>query len=495
MRPMLVFDGRAAGTTAARVYTLSPYGYSQLGNDLGTQELALSANNRSFHRGRVVQHQDTVYVLHQRTIKRLNSNGTWSNILTLPNYYTDTGRAGDEQMIMHLCNVGGTYYLAVMYNSSSTVIDTTGYMMALSYNLSTNTYSATSTTALSLSSGGSASNPRNWAFGESVFFNGVIYVPHYGTAYGIVAYNVASVTLSLLDNAIAIGSPTTAPTASLCIWNNELWLAHYDDGTVALQLRKLVGSSFVSQIASVTGGTVAWSTGVSKPCCWTDGTYLYIFALRATGAWDLWQINSSLVATNITSTVISGFTGQDLDSRWRCVVDQHTNPTNPDIYLLYFGDATAGGTIAFYKWNGPSSQMSYLGNAGSAWSVMHIANPMLGGGEMMYSLGEPHIVIEGSPSNTSTPGNCRISYRIYESSLFPSGTPAEVNMYFHPDLGPPTSRCLLTNPSVGTMANNYTITGVTAGSGTLYTVDWRAAANGVNNGDGVTLVASVSGIL
>lgn len=496
MRPILVYDGRSENV--ARVYAVSPQESIQIGDSIGSLETARTTITRNYYKGKVVQYKNTIFALHQRALKRLNENGTWSTVFSLPNYYTGTG-TNDDSTCMILCTIDGIDYLAFVYPSNSSVADTISYAMGCTYNLSTNIVTQSLRNVANVATTGSSSNPINWVFTEAIYFNGSVYIVYAaaGTSYyGVITYNVVAAQIAILDSqAYVMGSTTTAPTASLCIWNNGLWLAYYNTGTVALVLKKLIGNNFVTQVASVTGGTVAWSTGISKPHAFTDGTHLYIFALRATGTWNLYKVQSDLTTSDITSSVIPGFTNQDLDSRFRAILDSHTDPTNPTIYFAYIPDATIASVINFYRWNGESSQITYEGSAGNGAYYVFIENPLNGGGELMYKQDEPNIHIDGPLESADATGCCTINFRLYESTVFPSGSQATVNFYYGSGVARPTNRCLLTNPSAGTMIDNYTIGDLTVTSGTLYTVDWLRESNGVTAGSAVSLMAQMSGVV
>jgi hypothetical protein len=496
MRPILCFQPHDTGDTEANAYTLSPFGMTRLGNSLGADESLKTLTTRCSFRGRIVQYQNTVYVLYNRSIRKMESDGTWTTVVSLSSWYASTGQV-DTTATMHLVQIDGDYFLACIYPSSASVASTTSYVMGAKYNLQTGVTSYTATNTALVGSGGAGANPSAFGCSESIEFNGSIYWSLVsGAGNAIVVYSVASNSISSTNTSLPVGSSGTGPTISMCIYNNELWMLAYTSGTVALVLYKLIGTTFVSQVASITGGTVAWSTGVSKPLLFTDGTNLYAFALRATGAWNAFQITSSLAVTDITSSVLSTFTGQDLDSKFRVIIDQHQTPSNPEIILMFSGDVTATGPISFYRWNGASSTPTFIGSAGSSHYTLSVGNPLNGGGELMYTLGEPHIQIEGSLEETSTPGNTRISFRIYESSQFPAGTPVHVKMFFDSDGEVASTPCRLTNPQPsGSMFDSYTVYGIVATSGQLYTVDWRAAADGISDGDGALLVAQVSGVL
>lgn len=494
MRPILVYDGYSTSSpSGAKAYYMGVTSYTQLGNNIGVCDLGTFAGNaaRVSRRCNIVQYQSSIYVLHNRAIKKMNSDGTWSTLASLSNAYT----AIDFLNQMMMVNVGGNYYLAGIYASSSSGGVST-YIRGFTYNLQTGDLTISGEVIIS-SSGGSSGSPTAQAVGGIYYYDSALYILWgNGTSNGtqIVTYNILAASLTLGNTYSFNLSAGGQPTADMCIFNGELYLCAYNTGTVAFLLYKLVGGVFIN-IATIASAS-AWSAGRSKPCIFTDGISIFTVALLNTGTWKMYKTTSSLVTTDITANTISGFTSQDVDSRFKAVVDQHANPTNPDIILIYQADTAVGNINRFYKFNGELLPLDYLGSSGEAGATISIANSKEGGGEMMYVLNEPNIQIEGQITESSTPGNSKIPFRIYETTSIPSGTPVEVRFYFTRTRGTPVTPCTLANPSPsGTIVDNNILRGIIAGSGQLYYVDWRSALDNVVGGTVATVVPFMSGIL
>lgn len=495
MRPLLVYDGYATG--GARAYSMGVSSYTQIGdiigsNDNGTIGGVSVGDERSLRGDEICQIQNTIYVLHNRTVKKLNSDGSWSTVFSLTSPYT----TDDLFNRMTSCVIDGVTYIVVMYASSSSTTSS-AYTRAAIYNVNTGTL--TTTGELALGSGNGFYAPGGMGTHRLFYFNGIVYGIACATTTGeyIIKINVTSATIS--KTTFASSTVGDHCRAYMCVFNNELWmLATNGTGASANYiLYKEIGGAFVAQYTVATL-TVSNTTQGWKPLLFTDGTYMYAICQSEVSSATTWKMYrcTTTSASDITSSVMSGFSGQSRDSRWEFVVDQHSNPQNPDYILIYRSGYLQGSTNTFYRFTDSSTQLQYLGQSGEGGLPASIAIPAMGGGEKMFRNGELHIAFEGPPTMADNPGNMTVYFRIFESSLFPSGYPVNVKMFVTDGLGVPTQPCRLANPQPsGTISNSYTLTGIEAGSGTLYSVDWRAVADGYTAGDPVTMVASVSGVI
>lgn len=483
MRPLLAYNGYSSG--GAKAFSLTPFSYTQIGQNVGSVESGTVQHIFWSGRYKIVQLGNTIWVVHAGTIKRLNSDGTWTTIITLPNYVNDYHYTSQ----LFLNNIDGIYYLSCIYSSASSTTTTT-YIRGLSFNITTGTVVASSEFAIQ-GSVTSLGGPDGSTIGNAVKLGSSIYLTSNSNGSAntarLISFNILTATFS---NTNLLTSSNTIVPSDICIWNNEIWVSVYSTNYT---LYKLVGNTLVSQVTGI-GSTAP--TGGHRSCLFTDNSgNLYLIAmLSASNAWACYRITSGLVVTDITSTVLSGFTSQDVDSRWSFFIDQHNMTNSPEYYLMFKGDYQ-GGAVSFYRWNGESSQITFVGSAGENDSRVGICTPFLGGGEQMYSTGEMNIQIEGALEPASTPGNTLARYRIYESSAFPSGTLCQVKLHYSRGIKAAVTPCRLTNPTpYGSMLDSYTITNVVSGSGNLHTIEWRTSADNISTGEGVTLIAQVSGI-
>lgn len=485
MRPLLAYNGYSSG--GARAYLLSPYSYQQLGGIVGSVE-SFTSSIQHFIPSKICQIENTIYVLHAGTIKKLEPNGTWTVMASL----TSPAVNQDIWATMYPVFVAGSYYLAVVYPTTN-YNATNAVLRGATYNIRTGVL----TTSSEVTVGGGAGVGLSFStFGTAHVVGGSLYLVfgnyNAGSLFKVIVYNVAGASLSFITSGASTAKDLRLST-DMFLWKNELWFASYADGTANFVLYKLIGSSIVSQVTIQS--SVAWSTESSKPTLFGIGDYLYAMALTSAGTWRMYRINQALSVTEITSSVISGFTGQDLDSNWTFIVDQHTLATSPEYFLMFRGDLT-NGPISFYKWINDSTPLSFLGTAGESNQRLIVQAPKNGGGHFMYTVGEMNIQIEGAVTPSNIPGNVNVGYRIYESTLFPSGTLAQIKFFYNKNnLETATNRCSLTSPSPnGSMLDSYTITNAVVGSGVLNTIQWRAQVDGFSVGDGALIVAQASGI-
>ena len=95
-------------------------------------------------------------------------------------------------------------------------------------------------------------------------------------------------------------------------------------------------------------------------------------------------------------------------------------------------------------------------------------------------------------SAAATAGNVDVPFRVYESDNVPSGTLVDVNLYYSNTPHPPRSRAMITSPTPsGLQIDDYTIR-VPAGSGQMWGLEWRSAADGVQVGEQVSLTLYTS---
>jgi hypothetical protein len=493
MRQILAYDGVASG--GARAYSLGANSYTQIGNIIGSTDTSVSnVERKSVMKGNIAQIQDTIYVLHNRTVKKKNSDGSWSTVFSLYNPFT--GSDSGNRMIA--CVVNGVTYLVIIYFNSNTTTNAAYYSSAVY-----NTHTGNVVTSVSnVDIGNTGYDYRTISFADIIYFDGTVYAmttaKSFNATMALATIGVEAGTLSVTTSNASVYGCGENNTFSLCVFNNSLWMVSTNPGTSAdVKLYKFISGVPVSQytVASIT--SLASSAGW-KPLLFSKDNFMYVIThqnVSSTTTWRMFRCTES-AATEITTPVLTGFTGQSTHARWRVICDQHSSPTNPEYILLYQNGTAAGSANIFYQFIDDSTPLRYLGSAGNGAWTTSIATPPAGGGELMYRDGEMHIEYIGTPTVSETPGNMTVYYRIYESDVFPSGYPVHVKMFCSADRTVPTTPCRLSNPQpYGSVQNSYTITGITAGSGVLYSVDWRAVADGFEAGDAVTMVASVSGVI
>jgi hypothetical protein len=189
------------------------------------------------------------------------------------------------------------------------------------------------------------------------------------------------------------------------------------------------------------------------------------------------------------------------------LLDRHdlSGPTEPIRANLQFTPSVSvssnlqcGGGSSWFEWT-PTLMSGYFRRMGTAGAGHNLSSQMAApldtygdgiryfNGNLAYAQVEQ--TSEGTTKNTS-----KLHFRIYESSIFPSGTPCEVFFMFANGQQIPLSMCSLQSPNKGSIRNGKFVTGITFGSGELYTVEWNGVADGVTPWDPVTVMPAVSGV-
>jgi hypothetical protein len=393
---------------------------------------------------------------------------TMSVFKTVSNY--TSGDLHENFGGMYINFINGAWRLTCLYPTNTA---TAGLRYA-QYNFSTGVWSESNTNI-----GAANGAPQyHYNFGNYVFW---------AATEGCRRFDLSTLTSTLITG--LTGNLMT--TVSMCQYRNNIYCLAHNGNSTDLGLYQLVGTwqQVKTLVASLTSPTSDNTT------LFTDGTYLYALFYH-NSSWRCYQMDASLNITDITSIVlpeylrVSGLTTSAFKG-WH--VDAHDDADNPEIWLTYTSNTGAANTtLAWYKWLGPSTQIEYAGDAGSGGYDSFIAFDFTGGGQYSYSQGEPNIQIEDTITASATAGNLDVDVRIYESPNLPEHTMVDVQLDFVESLGPPrqTASLVSVSPS-GTIVNGNTAR-VGATSGTLYTLEWLAAADGIVSGDRVTIVPRVA---
>lgn len=476
MRPILAVKGTGTGTVG--MYLLTPYGatsYGFLGGTIGTSFF----NSETWPSPHAVQFGSKIY--HRYYISLYEYDTISGNNAVFRQASDASANSGSAEWYggVYITNIGGDWYLVYFYPTNA------GSLKAERYHFASNTW----LTSSNIHAAGDAdfALPR-FQYGSDIYW-------HLGNSSNMTAapttykYSISGNTASSFSGP----ANTYGNTISMVSYLGGLYaLGH---GTAGLQLFQLIGGLW--QLISTINATGP-STTHSPTQMFTDGTYLYCIAYYATSGWRMWQLTSGLVATEITSSVFPTYlrsnTGLNYQASFRGIhVDSHTDPSNPEIWLTYSaGSKTLGAGLSWFRWMGPSSVMNYVGDAGEGGQDYNISYSQDGGGQYIYSAGEPNIQVEGEVEAAATAGNVAVPFKVYESLNVPSGSLVDVNLFYSTSPHPPRSRGRITNvtPS-GEQIDDYTVR-VAATSGTLWGLEWRSAADGVAVGERVSCTLYVS---
>lgn len=284
---------------------------------------------------------------------------------------------------------------------------------------------------------------------------------------------------------------------SLCEFNNRLFGLYQRTTSSALTLGEIVGQTTVV-LTSLQLGEPTTSGGAGT--LFVDGVNMYAIATGSDGAGTntglkAWQISSSLVVTEITSTVLPAIlrTAFSTDGsgavscRILSLIDGVSSPgSSPTIYLYF--SSTGNSDWALYQWNGNATEISLISQGGSTLNSMPLFGFVNGDYFVADSVFPSTSGISAEIINrTFTATGVRLSFKLY-------GTAGSVSFrayYGDANSEYPTNAATLTNPSVGAISGGTTNTGLTADDGaTTYQVTWDAQTDGFTQNSQYRLVGN-----
>lgn len=465
----------------------NPYGVF-LFNDFETIQVGTSPTGIADHAttsssNKIIQIQNDLYFLGGQVLRKYNRGTTnWDTVYhpaPNPTNKTDSG--------IFFIPVNGVPHLCWIYCVDGNTFAT---FRGVKYNLVTGATTETS----NFSAAGNIGYKTS-----SVVYNGAVYWAQSFLTSSVspLIYNPATNTLGANGTGGVVGGVSTGGT-SLCIYNKQLYCLTVRDSSNRVSLSRWNGNNF-GFIASLDTPTAGGGTSTAQGCVlFTDRTYLYAIFPKVSATAQNYlcvRIDSLGSTTDITSTVLpSELTGNtSASSRAWCYVNNEDSQTNPEIFIYIALSATAGGTVAKYKWNGSAAPITLVGIGGDL--SYSFSDDLEGAGHRSYTTNEPDILIR-SVEQSSTVGAVKVNLNIFESSLIPSGTPCVYKIFVDADFEHPQTECILSNPQPsGTVINSTTVTSIVIGSGINYSVDWKPTLNGITPNQAVKLVPWVSGII
>ena len=466
MRPILAVKNTGNGG----IFLVSPYGASEL-YDYGVTGFSSSFYDANTSGGPAsVQFGSKIYSLQAGVVWEYDTISGVTSLFRSLTGYTSQNHAEHHYGIF-ISNIAGVWYLSAFYAYDSS------QLRVERYNFSTQTWA----NSASFASVTDNQHPqRRFQFANSIYWF---------QATGCYKYDVATNSTSTIT-----GFSGSHIATSMCMFNDGIYLLGRDSSST-MTLYQLVGGVWQSVlvIGSSFSNIIGW-----PPLLLNDGTNMYALFYQDTASvgWTAYKITSGLVASDISSAIfpaylrVSGLSSSTFKG-WH--LDSHIDPSNPEIWLAYTSaPSTIGSSLGWFRWRGSTSQMTYVGDAGEGGPDYFISYDWTGGGQYIYSLGEPNIQIEGELSSAATAGNVDVPFKVYESDNVPSGTLVDVNLYYSTTPHPPRERGRITSvtPS-GFQIDDYTVR-VAAGSGQMWGLEWRSAADGVQVGEQVSITLYTS---
>jgi hypothetical protein len=477
-----------------------------LGNTFGTNDAAGSPQYWT-RRNAVIHVASGVYAVQYDGVYRLQpDNVTWSNAgvdggLTFTNPDLAAGY-GVSRSGLHVFYIGASPFVCGWYKTTTGADNLRGFRLDVNAGTWAEQTDVATGTALGSADGGS---PHN-----EIPFKGLLYFGT-GAAGGVVAQR----TLSPSSGSFSILTHPISNAAGLnylydyCAFDDVLYMVTPIDVSAGANGRPRLyalgagtWNTTPTVLDTVPANLGLTNGGVARWCLFTDSTNLYALCLVNTDGvgtnygWRLYQIDSALVVTDITTTVLptslrspddGGGAPLAQTGRFFKFIDVDTNPASPAIYLVYTPNNDPAQAITLFQWVSNAAPLNLIETNG----VASDAAPNLAqtGGDRIFTVGEMNILIT---NRQPVIGGEQIFFRAWGD---PGPIDKYVRFYFSKQGEPTSTQCVLTGTATGGSAvrAGNEIQQVEADDGTTeYSITWDVGANSVANGDRVQVVPRIS---
>jgi hypothetical protein len=501
--PVTFLRHRGATPQVIRYLNSTP---TPLGNTFGTDDAAASPQYWT-RRNPVAQVGGGIYAVTYDGVYRLKPDGvTWSNsgadgglIFTNPDLAAGQGVARSGLTVFY---IGSSAFLCGWYKTTTGAGNLRGYRLDVNGGGWSEQTDIATISALGATDGGS---PHN-----EIPFRGLLY---FGTAAngGVVTqrtYNPSSGAFATLTHPISNVSGLNY-LYDYCVLDNVLYMVTPIDVSSGVngrpRLYALAAGSWLTTptlLDTVPANLGATNGGVARWCLFTDGTNLYALCLVNTDGvgtnygWRCYQIDSSLLVTDISTTVLptsllspddGGGAPLAQTGRFTKFIDVDTLPTVPAIYLRYTVNNDPAQAINLFQWVSNAAPMTLIETNG----VASDAGPNLAqtGGDRIFTPGEMNVLITNRQPVLSGE---QIFFRAWGN---PGPSDKFVRFYFNKQGEPPAVQCVLTGSATGGVAARVgnELQNIEADDGvTEYSITWNISGNSVVSGDRVQLVPRIS---
>jgi len=489
------FIGLQFQTGTPQMFRYAGTNVAAVGNSFGTADTAVTVSNSNncMPCGRVIRFgglNTYVATVDTHIYRSTDGGSTWTAVHTLTDIATAMTQAKSGFAVVYL---NGLPALAMIYQGSGGG-SCNSYYGAYSFDGVTWTTQGPFT----IISGGNQSNV-NRGFNHMVVQGSTIFIQGGSSSaaggpssdYTFIYQPGANSLTAANPSGIGVGN--MSPT--ICEFNNRIFVLYVQTAATTLTLGEIVGNN-ATVIASLQTSMPSTTSGTGT--LFVDGVNMYAIATGTNGAgsntgFKVWQVSSSLVVTEITSTVLPTIlrsaypAGASAEGRVQAVIDGVTSPgSSPTIYLYF--SFSANTNYALYRWNGNATEITLISQGGTTLHSLPFFSNVTGTYFIADSVYPSTTGISVEVTNRIfTATGVRLSFKIY-------GTSAGGAVSFRVYVGAvnaeyPTTAGTLTDPSVGAISGGNINTGLTADNGaTTYQVTWAAQTDGFTTNEQFRLV-------
>lgn len=334
-------------------------------------------------------------------------------------------------------------------------------------------------------------NTTNWAgILREIVLNNVLYVSaNYSNIARLhSAWDPSNDSFSQVSPTGASGTPSNQSSKDYYIFQNQLLMVAQDATGGHVGLYVFAAGAWTRVLDFTDTGNVTGGGNAPNTSQWTlfdpgDGNlYVIYYAFpnpnvgwvmkKVTYSGGVYTDAGQIQATTLAGTGIDLYPGgPDVETgRWYVVTDDVTTPGTPVTYLYFAPNDIVGTAYTVMQWNGPLAAVTNLGAGGDV--ALALAHERAGGGERIWTSGQPDILITSIASVT---GGMRLFYIVY------GGGTKNIQFWYNSFGEVEKLAATLSSPSVGTLhAGNQQIDNVPADGVTVNQVTWLAGPTGDN---------------
>lgn len=336
----------------------------QVGNDLPSSAAESTTNNTYRTAGRrVIQFNGAVYAISNDGVYKLQNDDSWSKAsidggltFTSPSTSTNnTVRSGFE--IFYRNNKP---YLIGAFKTAA------GGIKAFWLDPDTTQWVEGNSTF---------QNPQNGSLGNGILSQAVFrdkiyyYLNHANSNDQVYSYTPATDTWALASMPGDRGS--SRPVGDLCVFNDKLYFVYIRSDLNAVKLSELnYNTNAFNAVVDLGPGAQMMYNPTTPYCLYTDGTYLYVVALRTNNRFYTWRVTTALSAAELDMfPTVTTLTGHNNASGFQRAYD-FSIPGTTTPMLFYKNSSSISNPIHTFKHVGPSSKWKFIGRGGTIDQIL-----------------------------------------------------------------------------------------------------------------------------